>query len=502
MRLLSFRWVLRALLVTLSLVWAIGVFWQSHHKLPPGLTIAGGWQPLPPQQVRFLYDSTAAAATGAPLVEQQIQPELLRLIGQSREFVVIDAGLFGDLPAAGPGAQKLRNAAELARPLTDALIAARQRTPTLQILLLTDPASQWLGSGSDLLTRLRQAGIVVVPVDVDRLRAPNPWFGAAWRLCCNWWTHAQGVGEWPNPLAVGSDGLSFGLWGRLESYQRSHRQLLIGDDGAGGITGLVFSRPLHAEAGLHSATALQLSGRALAPLLESEFVLAQFSGWSGGGAMQARAQHLIEQIPTLGGGEGAQARVLSESAAAQALILRIDATVKGDSIDVAALYLAQRDLVRVLLEAARRGVAVRALLDPGKDGYGYARSGLPNREVAAELVASSDGALRVRWYRTHGEQFSPSLIRIQGAGRVWLWSGTAELRHTDFDGLNLAAAFVADLPPTAAAASDALSWFDTLWYNRAAGGVEYSSDADVYEDASQLNYWQYRVQEGMGASFD
>jgi len=41
-----------------------------------------------------------------------------------------------------------------------------------------------------------------------------------------------------------------------------------------------------------------------------------------------------------------------------------------------------------------------------------------------------------------------------------------------------------------------------VWYNRAAGGTEYSSDADVYADASQLDYWKYRLLEISGAAFD
>jgi len=80
--------------------------------------------------------------------------------------------------------------------------------------------------------------------------------------------------------------------------------------------------------------------------------------------------------------------------------------------------------------------------------------------------------------------------------------GTAELSRRDLDDFNLAAAFVAELPPAAPAANDALSWFDTLWFNRAAGGTEYSSDVDVYADASQLDYWKYRLVEVSGASFD
>jgi hypothetical protein len=295
------------------------------------------------------------------------------------------------------------------------------------------------------------------------------------------------------------------LWGELRGYQRSHRQLLIADDGAGGLDAMVFSRPLHAEAAIHSATALKVSGSAIEPLIESEFALAQFSGWSDGGAMQARSQRLLElqrrQVLS-DSADGARARLVTEGAIATALIDRIDAAGSGDFIAIAALYLSQRELCRALLDAARRGVSVRLLLDPGKDGYGYEHPGIPNRQVASELISTSDGAIRVRWYRTHGERFSPGFALIRGATRSWLMVGTATLSRLDLGDFNLAAAAVVDVPAEAPAAAEALGWFDALWYNRASSGTEYTSDADVYADASQLRYWQYRLFEAMGTSFD
>jgi hypothetical protein len=515
MRAFPYRWFLRLLGAALLLAWVAIALWQSHKRLPPGVHIAGNWRSVPAIDVRFLSDLTAADATGAPLHERQINAELLRMIAQARDFLVLDTGLFGDLPAAGPGASRMRAAAPVAAALSDALLQARQLQPGLQVLLLIDPTSTRMHLGTAALERLRAAGVAVVPVDLNRLRAPNAAFSSLWQLCCSWWTADDADGDWPNPLGVGSPGVSFGLWGGTPGYQRSHRQLLIADNGAGRLTGLIFSRSLNAEASLHTAVALQLTGGSLEPLLESEFVVAQFSGWSGGD-MQEHAQRLFEQrrhgaasgisgnsgIGSSSGADAARVRVLSEASITEALLERINAAGSHDSVEIAALYLSQRALVRALIDAAWRGATVRVLLDPGKDGYGYERSGLPNRQVASELVSASDGAVRVRWYRTHGEQFSPGFALIRSAGRAWLMVGTAELSRRDLDDFDLAAAFVAEVPGSATAGSDALSWFDTLWYNRAAGGTEYSSDADVYTDASQLDYWQYRLLEASGASFD
>ena len=67
--------------------------------------------------------------------------------------------------------------------------------------------------------------------------------------------------------------------------------------------------------------------------------------------------------------------------------------------------LAERGVVGALLAAARRGVGVRLILDPNEAATSGGTSGLPNQPVASELVARSGGAIRVRWYRTHGEHF-------------------------------------------------------------------------------------------------
>jgi len=107
----------------------------------------------------------------------------------------------------------------------------------------------------------------------------------------------------------------------------------------------------------------------------------------------------------------------------------------------------------------------------------------------------------VRWYRTHGERFSPGFVLIQSAQNCWLLLGTAELTRYDLDDFNLAAAVLAELPVNAAAATDALAWFDRLWYNRAASGTEYTSDAEVYTDPSPLRYWEYRLLEATGTAF-
>jgi phosphatidylserine/phosphatidylglycerophosphate/cardiolipin synthase-like enzyme len=157
-------------------------------------------------------------------------------------------------------------------------------------------------------------------------------------------------------------------------------------------------------------------------------------------------------------------------------------------------------VLRALHEAAARGAAVRVLLDPNKDAFGREKNGIPNRPVATELVASSDGAIRLRWYRTHGEQFHVKLVAVRGREGYWLTLGSANLTRRNLRDYNLEANVVVETPRESALEMAVLQWFDGLWTNRAPAGVEYTAEFGAYADASQLNYWGYRFMEATGLS--
>ncbi len=77
------------------------------------------------------------------------------------------------------------------------------------------------------------------------------------------------------------------------------------------------------------------------------------------------------------------------------------------------------------------------------------KNGLPNQPVASELVAASDGAIHVRWYRTHGEQFHTKLAMVYGPERFWLTVGSANLTRRNLADYNLEANLAIELPRSA-----------------------------------------------------
>ncbi len=497
---------------------AVGV-WHGAKPLPDGLRVASDWVETPASDARLLFDVTAADGYGRPVVQQQIFDESLRMIAAAREFIVLDQFLFnahhGSLapdraadtaPDAAPAPTR-----SLSRELREALIAARRSQPQLRVLFITDPINDvYGGAPSPDLAALRAAGIDVVVTDLDRLRDPNPIYSTLWRVGIRWWSgDGAGPGWLPNPLAEGPQRVTFRAWARLLNMKANHRKVIVADDGAGGLIGLVGSMNPHDASGAHSNTALQVRGAALTSLLASELAVARFSGWRGDWPppAAAAAPSAAAAAPAAAVGTPAprappplRLRTLTEGAIRDALLEQIALAQRDDRIDLAMFYLSERRIIDALVAAAARGVTVRVLLDPNRDAFGREKNGIPNRPVASELVTRSDGAIKLRWYRTHGEQFHSKLFALHQADRSWLTTGSANLTRRNVADFNLEANLAVEAPPDTEIVLAATTWFETLWSNRAPVGVEYSTDFGTFADPAQSSYWAYRIMEATGLS--
>jgi len=501
-------------------------YWQTHKSLPDGVRLAGAWVSVPTRDIHFIADITAADAYGRPVVSQAIFDETLRIVRAARHFLVIDYFLFNDHHLGTPQPDLPMRA--LSHELRDALIEQRTAYPQLRVLLITDPINEiYGGAPSSDLKLLRAAGVDVVTTNLDVLRDSNFIYSSLWRLLLGWWSGSgEGSGWLPNPLATEPPKVTFRALARLANFKANHRKVIIADDGESGIVGLVTSANPHDASSAHSNVAVRVSGAVLEPLLDSELDIARFSGWKEKWSaselvsqVTATADARSEQPPTTpprigppaaevptrsaeisSDGTVARARFLTEGAIRDALLEQIGGAVEGDSIDVAMFYIADRSTVEALLAAEERGVAVRLILDPNKDAFGRTKSGIPNRPVASELVASSDGNIRIRWYRTHGEQFHTKMVMVYGPDRTWITLGSANLTRRNIGDYNLEANIAIEVARGSELALQTLNYFDTLWHNRASLGIEYTADFGVYADPAQSRYWLYRLMEGAGLS--
>ena len=519
----------RAVFWAFLALWAGIAYWQTNKPMPPGTHVDSAWAPITPRDVTFIADITSADAYGRQNSSQAIFDEVLGVIHSAHKFIVVDYFLFNSTLGNGAGAPPAFR--QLSGELRDALIERRRTAPDLQVLFITDPINEVYGGVSSRdLRLLRAAGVQVVVTDLDVLRDSNFIYSSLWRLGIKWWAggndhgpapHDVDSGWLPNPLDESANPISFGDWARLLNFKANHRKVVIADDGRDGLVTIVGSANPHDASSAHSNVALKITGPATLPLLESELQVARFSGWTGelpaaagvgpngqvaaaatvsrGPSRSAPAAHSTS-APSGANTDDGRLKVVTEGGILAELVERIDASRRGDNIDIAMFYVADRAVIESLLAASRRGVAVRLIMDPNKDAFGHTKTGIPNQPVASELVAASDGAIHVRWYRTHGEQFHTKLAMIYNPTRFWLTLGSANFTRRNLADYNLEANLVLELPRTTAVAQQTVDYFETLWSNRASLGIEYTADFGYYADPSQFHYWVYRVMEGTGAS--
>lgn len=490
------------------LAWGGTAYWHTHKPLPAGVHVAGAWQEVQTTDVALIADITTGDAWGRPIVSHAIFDEVLQLVRTGQDFLVLDFFLFNSQRGLlEPGTLPLRS---LSAELRAALIERKRADPGLPILFITDAINEVYGAEPSAdLELLRAAGIEVVVTALDPLRDSNYLYSSLWRLLVRWWAPDGAAGRTlPHPFEPEPARTSLHTWARLANFKANHRKLILTADSAGVLQGLITSANPHDASSAHSNVAVRLKGPALVPLLASELAIAGFSGWRAGPQWQAVASAAAAADATqpataaavAGQAQTLRARVLTEGAIRSELLERIGATRRGDSIDIAMFYLSEREVIAALLGASRRGVNVRLILDPNRDAFGRTKNGVPNRPVASELAAASDGDIRIRWYRTRGEQFHTKVALIHDAERLWITAGSANFTRRNLADYNLEANVAMEVPRGSELALQALEYFDTLWHNRAPLGIEYTADFGVFADPAQSRYWQYRIMEATGLS--
>ncbi|QWP75695.1 phospholipase D family protein [Lysobacter sp. K5869] len=478
------RWLRRVLALVL-LAWIASGVYHVYKPLPAGVSVAGPLRTA--REVALLTDITWTDPQGARHSDQHVFDEALRLIGQADRAIVADQFLFNDFGSENPGDARYR---KLSQELTDALIARKRAVPGLTVVLITDPINTvYGGRASPYLDQLREAGVEVVATDLARLRTPNPAWSGLWQLCCRWAGNDADGGWLPNPLGPGKVGLR--SWLALLNLNANHRKTLVVDQGPDW-TALVASANPHDASSLHGNVALRFSGAAALDLLASERAVVALSGAAWPRALPAAVppESIVDTT------SAPRVQVLTEAKIRDALLAAVDGARGGDRLDIAVFYFSHRRLVDAVVAAHKRGVGVRVLLDPNEDAFGRKKNGVPNRQVASELVAAG---VPVRWCDTHGEQCHAKLLLRTGSdGKIELIAGSANYTRRNLDDYNLESSARVVALDDAPVAQQAKAYFEHSWSN--GDGQTISADYAKYADESTLRKIWYRIAEASGLS--
>jgi len=465
-------------------LWAAVGCYQSIKPLPSDLVYRGDPVTVAGTDIRFLVDLTYRDGDDRSVHEQQIFDEALSLIRGARTLLVLDLFLFNH--HLGPDGVTYR---PLSSEIVDGLIAARRRAPDMPIVLVTDPINDvYGGDPSPQLAALREAGVQVVVTDLGRLRDSNPLYSSAWRILVQWWGNSASGGWLPNPIDPGGRRVGLRTYLRMANFKANHRKVVLADDGDRWAV-LVTSANPHDASSAHSNVAFRVADADLARQVHAaEMEVVRLSGGTPPYAA----------LPDLGAPEtGGDHHIayLTESAIRSKILELITSTRAGDEIDLALFYLSHRAVVSALTDAARRGVWIRAVLDPNRDAFGHEKSGIPNRPTAEILTRNAGGGMALRWYATHGEQFHSKLMVVRRPKTVEAILGSANFTRRNLDDYNLEASIWVQAPRGSNLDRELKLYVDRIFTND--GGV-YTLPYGAFRDTSRWRRLVARVQEATG----
>ena len=464
------------LILLFFLCFVTGIY---HHqkKLPAGLAFESFAKPA--EDMKFYRDLTWIDQDGTDRHDHQIFNEVNKLIQGARQFILLDMFLYNDMRGAVDSGYR-----DLSSELTEALVKQKMQYPGMEIILVTDPVNTVYGGYvNPYFTRLKISGVKIVLTDLDALRDSNFLYSPFWRLFVKPFKNSPG-GILPNPFGPGRVG--FRSYLRMFNFKANHRKLIIADNGRD-LSAIVTSANPHDGSSSHGNVGIGFSGPAVRDLLASEEAVLAFSS-------TIKLPTDYSKMDSIDSSKKSRIRIVTESRIKKAVLDAVAGTEYGDQVLLVMFYLADRDIVSALKKASRRGVSIRAVFDPNKDAFGRTKKGIPNRQVAAELVKEG---IAVRWGNTHGEQLHSKIVLVDYKnGESCLTLGSANFTRRNLDNYNLETNVVVSGKEEERVFRDARDYFTLLWAGDS--GRKFSVDYSIFADESLVKKLLYRVIEATG----
>lgn len=466
-------------------------------------------------EAHLLIDRTRwDAQAQQPVLRHEIFDAILSEIETAETFLIADFFLWNPWKGAVEAAGELR---PLAAELADALIRKRIQNPDMPILVITDPINRIYGDQApEYFSRLAAAGIPVIYTDLSELPDSNLVYVPQARFWSQYLPGGDAEGaarRVPNPFDAQGEKLTLAQLGRLLYFKANHRKVLVSGYRAAAPRLIMGSlNPADGSAN-HSNLAVRVDGAVAVYAAHSELAVAEWSSIDPrqiqGGLSFAAAQAISsirERIPEVDALPQSRPGLPTvawrgEGAIQDELVAQLNQTAEGSRIDAGIFYFSDRRIVEAFRVAIKGGAQVRLLMDANRDAFGRKKNGIPNRTVAAELMALAEtgGAVEVRWAATHGEQYHAKVLRIAGPRQNMLCLGSANWTRRNLANLNLEANLLFQNATELNVAFD--TYFEAVWKN--ADGYEESLPyGDWAETGWSLRWktWLYRFQEWSGAS--
>ncbi|PLS18495.1 phospholipase [Bacillus sp. M6-12] len=444
--------------------------YHSYKPLPEGVSMDG--EVRYPQNIEFLYDLTYKQPNGEIKSEQHIFPSIYKAIEDAESFIVLDMFLFNGYY------DENRNFPKISQKLTDKLIQQKKKHPDMKIIFITDEINTTYGSHpAKEIEELKKNKIEVVETNLERLRDPNPLYSAVWRSFIQWFGE-KGSGWVRNPFAETAPKVTVRSYLRLLNIKANHRKVVATEK-----TTIVSSANPHDASGFHSNIAFSMDGNIIGDSVKSEQAVSHFS--KGTDKFPAFKQTREKKSPI-------SAQLITEGKIKTHVVNEVKAAKNGDTIWIGMFYIADRDVVNAITEAAKRGVVINMVLDPNQNAFGNEKNGLPNLPVAAEIEEIGEQNITIRWYKTGKEQFHTKLMMIKKHDKSIIIGGSANYTSRNLDDFNLESNVIITAPVDAPISKDVEAYFKRIWNNQ---NGSYTAEYKEHQDKLPwLKYIVYRIQ--------
>jgi len=473
---ITYRKILFIMGTALVMIYISTFIYHQIKELPEELNYESEEFPLYDEDIEFLQDNTINIAAGKPILQHEIFDTFQNVIQNAEKFVVLDMFMFTDL-----GSEK-GDYPSLSRDLKLTLLNQMELYPDLNVWIITDPINTSYGSHEAFrIQPLEEQGAQVVYADLEPLQDPVPIYSSFYRMFLQWFGYG-GEGWISNPFGEEEPKLSLRSYFSLLNTKGNHRKALITEH-----EGIYTSANAHDPSGYHSNIGVRLEGPFLEALLEAERRVVYYTRGNDSGFPTPDQLVFREQ----NGEEKLKGKVVTEGKIFDETMTMITDAKEGEDLWIGMYLLSEGNVVSALMEAAERGVSVRAILDPNQTSFGSEKPGIPNVAVTHRMNPTEQDNLDIRWYNIDKEQFHSKIMFLKGEeSKVLL--GSTNFTRRSFNENNLENNLSIWGPKNTNFFKEIEEYFYKLWNNT---DYEYTLEFDYYQD--ELSWFRrlgFRIQ--------
>ncbi len=461
------------------IIYICSVIYGAFKPLPGG--VSKWFESSKTNDVKLLVDKTYEKEDHM-YYNHEIFNEQLKTIQEADDFIILDMFLFNDTYDGQ------KNFTKLTETLTQALIDKKKESPNIRIYMLTDPINSFYGSYTpEHYRKLRDNGIALYETNLVKLRDPNPLYSGLWRPTLRWLGNNEN-GIITNIFSKDAPNVTVRGFGRLLNMKANHRKTLVTEDAA-----IISSSNPHDSSAHHQNIAVKITGQLQEDLINSEVHALNMSGGKlnkNDFQINNRAYRSDMDYTTT---------LVTEGKIKAALLEQINMTKTGDRVKMGMFYLSDRDIIKALIKASKRGVGIQMILDVNKEAFGKEKPGIPNKPVAHELVSKSNDRIQVKWAVSHGEQFHAkyTLFQYKDSKTSTVILGSANLTRRNVGDYNMETDVIISGRSNLPVFHRLNQEFSAMWNNEEAYVTD---DYEVKKDPSFIKDVIYRVQEFTGIS--